>query len=154
MGIRACLEAIKDDFYNSKYAGIACGIKNSGVGNGMIDESKVIIEIKSKDKIIIRHGWTEMGQGVHNMALQTLCEETGISPGIIEVQVDTEAQLKTGMTTSSRATALLGLAIINASKAMKKIWKPKVWMNCQVNHISVNSPATGQQNPELLTENL
>ena len=120
VGIRACLEAIKDDFYNSRYAGIACGIKNSGVGNGMIDESKVIIEIKSKDKIIIRHGWTEMGQGVHNMALQTLCEETGISPGIIEVEVDTEAQLKTGMTTSSRATALLGLAIINASKAMKK----------------------------------
>jgi aldehyde oxidoreductase len=120
VGIRACLEAIKDDFYNSRYAGLACGIKNSGVGNGMIDESKVIIKIKSKDKIIIRHGWTEMGQGVHNMALQSLCEETGISPGIIEVQVDTEAQLKTGMTTSSRATALLGLAIINASKAMKK----------------------------------
>jgi selenium-dependent xanthine dehydrogenase len=119
VGIRACLEALKDDFYNSKYAGIACGIKNSGVGNGMIDESKVIIEIISKVKIIIRHGWTEMGQGVHNMALQTLCEETGISPDIIEVQVDTEAQIKTGMTTSSRATALLGLAIINATKSLK-----------------------------------
>lgn len=119
VGIRACLEALKDDYYNSKYAGIACGIKNSGVGNGMIDESKVIIEIKSKDKIIIRHGWTEMGQGVHNMALQTLCEETGLNPEIIELEVDTDAQIKTGMTTSSRATALLGLAIINASKALK-----------------------------------
>ncbi|MGE5357336.1 MAG: selenium-dependent xanthine dehydrogenase [Deltaproteobacteria bacterium] len=119
VGIRACLEALKDDFYNSKYAGIACGIKNSGVGNGMIDESKVIIEIKSKDKIIIRHGWTEMGQGVHNMALQTLCEETGLNPEIIELKVDTDTQIKTGMTTSSRATALLGLAIINASKALK-----------------------------------
>ena len=120
VGIRACLEAIKDDFYNSSYAGIACGIKNSGVGNGMIDESKVIIDIISKDKIIIRHGWTEMGQGVHNMALQTLCEETGLAPEIIDVEVDTEAQIKTGMTTSSRATALLGLAVINASKALKK----------------------------------
>jgi aldehyde oxidoreductase len=119
VGIRACLKAVKDDFYKEKYVGLACAIKNSGVGNGMIDESKVIIEIISKDKIIIKHGWTEMGQGVHNMALQTLCEETGISPGIIEVQVDTEAQLKTGMTTSSRATALLGLAIINAAKSMK-----------------------------------
>lgn len=61
-----------------------------------------------------------MGQGVHNMALQTLCEETGINPEIIEVIVDTDAQIKTGMTTSSRATALVGLAVINAAKELKK----------------------------------
>ncbi|HHH54338.1 MAG TPA: selenium-dependent xanthine dehydrogenase, partial [Bacteroidetes bacterium] len=125
VGIRACLEALKDDFYEAKYAGLACGIKNSGVGNGMIDESKVKIKIISKDKIVISHGWTEMGQGVHNMALQTLCEETGFDPGIIEVVVDTEDQLKTGMTTSSRATALLGLAVINAAKPLKEDLKTK-----------------------------
>lgn len=118
VGIRQCLEALKDDFYGAKYAGLACGIKNSGVGNGMIDESKVKINIISDKKIILEHGWTEMGQGVHNMALQTLCEETEISPDIIEVIVDTEAQIKTGMTTSSRATALVGLAVINAGKAL------------------------------------
>ena len=120
VGIRACLESLKDDFYNAKYAGLACGIKNSGVGNGMIDESKVKIEIISRDKVIISHGWTEMGQGVHNMALQTLCEETGIDPGIIEVVVDTKDQIKTGMTTSSRATALVGLAVINAARSLKE----------------------------------
>jgi CO/xanthine dehydrogenase Mo-binding subunit len=120
VGIRACLEAVKDDFYHAKYAGLATGIKNSGVGNGMIDESKVKIEILAENKIRLNHGWTEMGQGVHNMALQTLCEETGVSPDIIEVVVDTEAQIKTGMTTSSRATALVGLAIINASKNLKE----------------------------------
>ena len=120
VGIRACLDAIKDDFKKAKYAGLACAIKNSGVGNGMIDESKVIIEIVSEKHIRIHHGWTEMGQGVHNMALQTLCEETSISPEIIEVVVDTEAQIKTGMTTSSRATALVGLAVINAAKALKE----------------------------------
>lgn len=120
VGIRACLDAIKDDFKKAKYAGLACAIKNSGVGNGMIDESKVIIEIISEKHIRIHHGWTEMGQGVHNMALQTLCEETSISPEIIEVVVDTEAQIKTGMTTSSRATALVGLAVINAAKALKE----------------------------------
>jgi len=120
VGIRACLEAVKEDFYNAKYSGLACAIKNSGVGNGMIDESKVKIEIISEKHIRLHHGWTEMGQGVHNMALQTLCEETGVSPDIIEVVVDTEAQIKTGMTTSSRATALVGLAVINASKAMKE----------------------------------
>lgn len=120
VGIRACLEAVKDDFRKAKYAGLACAIKNSGVGNGMQDESKVIIEIISENKIILQHGWTEMGQGVHNMALQTLCEETGINPEIIEVIVDTDAQIKTGMTTSSRATALVGLAVINAVKELKK----------------------------------
>ena len=125
VGIRACLEALKDDFYKSRYAGLACGIKNSGVGNGMIDESKVKIKIVSKDKVIISHGWTEMGQGVHNMALQTLCEETDFDPGIIDVVVDTEDQIKTGMTTSSRATALLGLAVINAAKPLVEDLKTK-----------------------------
>ncbi len=125
VGVRQCLEALKDDFYKAKYAGLACGIKNSGVGNGMIDESKVKINIISENKIILHHGWTEMGQGVHNMALQTLCEETGLNPEIIEVIVDTEAQIKTGMTTSSRATALVGLAVINAAKSLKEDLKTK-----------------------------
>lgn len=119
VGIRKCLEALKEDFYSNNNTGLACAIKNSGVGNGMVDESKVIIKIISESHVIIEHGWTEMGQGVHNMAIQTLCEETGIDPGIIEVHVDTEADIKTGMTTSSRGTALLGLAIINAAKAFK-----------------------------------
>jgi selenium-dependent xanthine dehydrogenase len=125
VGIRACLDAVKEDFNKAKYAGLACAIKNSGVGNGMVDESKVIIEIISENRILLQHGWTEMGQGVHNMALQTLCEETSISPEIIEVIVDTEAQIKTGMTTSSRATALVGLAVINAAKALREDLKTK-----------------------------
>ena len=125
VGIRACLDALKDDFYKAKYAGIACAIKNSGVGNGMIDESKVKIEMVSEKHIRIHHGWTEMGQGVHNMAIQTLCEEIGLNPESIEVVVDTDAQIKTGMTTSSRATALLGLAIIDAAKSLKHDLKHK-----------------------------
>ena len=125
VGIRACLDAVKDDYSNAKYCGLATGIKNSGVGNGMNDESKVIIDIISDKKVILQHGWTEMGQGVHNMALQTLCEETGINPDIIRVVVDTDAQIKTGMTTSSRATALVGLAVINAAKSLKTDLKLK-----------------------------
>ncbi|MBU8893402.1 MAG: selenium-dependent xanthine dehydrogenase [Bacteroidales bacterium] len=125
VGIRACLDAVKEDFNRAKFAGLACAIKNSGVGNGMVDESKVIIEIIDAKHIRLQHGWTEMGQGVHNMALQTLCEETSVSPEIIEVIVDTEAQIKTGMTTSSRATALVGLAVINAAKSFKIDLKTK-----------------------------
>jgi len=72
IGIRKTLEAVKDIFNGAKYAGIACGIKNTGIGNGMADEGKVVIEIISKSKVKLHHGWTEMGQGVNTMAVQFL----------------------------------------------------------------------------------
>lgn len=125
VGIRDCLLALKDDFYEAKYAGIACGIKNSGVGNGMVDQSGVRITIVSENEVLIEQGWTEMGQGVENMAIQTLCTETGIDSSIIQVKEDTNAQIQTGMTTSSRGTALLGLAIIDACKELKIKLKTK-----------------------------
>ncbi|ALO16343.1 Aldehyde oxidoreductase [Salinivirga cyanobacteriivorans] len=116
VGLKKTLEAVKDEFQKARFAGIATGIKNTGVGNGMIDDSEVKIEIKAKDHIVVNHGWTEMGQGVHTMAIQTLHSETGINPEHIEVKVETDAGVPTGMTTSSRATALVANAIIDASK--------------------------------------
>lgn len=118
-GAKATLEAVKDDFQSAKFAGIACGIKNTGIGNGMPDSSKVTITIEAEDKIILDHGWTEMGQGVHTMALQTLVTETGVDPVIVEVRVDTSSEMVTGMTTASRATSLVGNATIDASKGLK-----------------------------------
>jgi len=120
VGIKPCLLALKEQFYKAKYAGIACGIKNSGVGNGMPDFCDVKINILKEGRVLVEHGWTEMGQGVQNMAIQTLHEETGIDSQRIDVVIDTNAELPTGMTTSSRATALLGNAIINACIALKK----------------------------------
>jgi aldehyde oxidoreductase len=125
VGIIECLNALKDKYYENKFTGLACAIKNSGIGNGMKDFSDVIIEIVSPEKIILQHGWTEMGQGIHTVAIQTLCHETGINPDIIEVVVDTNAGIKTGMTTSSRATVLLGNAIIDACKKLKKDLKKR-----------------------------
>ncbi len=119
VGIRESLLAVKDKFQKAKYAGIATAIKNCGVGNGMADFSDVIIEILSPTHVRLHHGWTEMGQGVHTVALQVLCEETGINPDFIEVIVDTKAGIKTGMTTSSRGTTLVGNAIIDACKTLK-----------------------------------
>ncbi|MEI6681374.1 MAG: selenium-dependent xanthine dehydrogenase [Bacteroidota bacterium] len=118
VGIKACLLALKDHFYAAKFAGLACGIKNSGVGNGMTDFCDVRISIGPDGRVAIEHGWTEMGQGVQNMAIQTLQQETGIAASLMDVSVDTLAALPTGMTTSSRATALLGNAIIDAAAAL------------------------------------
>ena len=120
VGVRATLLALKPYYDKAKVKGLACGIKNSGVGNGMTDDSDVLIQIISETHIILHHGWTEMGQGIHNMAVQTLHEETGITPGIIEVKVETAAGIPTGMTTSSRATALLGNAIIDAAVKIRE----------------------------------
>jgi aldehyde oxidoreductase len=120
VGVRKTLEAVKDDFYTAKYAGLACGLKNTGVGNGMIDESQVKIHFEHNGNILISHGWSEMGQGVHAMAIAIFCKETGLPPGNIEVQVDTADSVVTGMTTSSRATALMGNAIIDACKRIRQ----------------------------------
>ncbi|MCF8379568.1 MAG: selenium-dependent xanthine dehydrogenase [Bacteroidales bacterium] len=125
VGLKQTLLAVKQQFQNAKFAGIACGLKNTGVGNGMIDDSEVKIEIISEDKVIIHHGWSEMGQGVHNMAIQTLHQETSIQPEKIEVMVDTAADIPTGMTTSSRATALVGNAIRDAAKSLASDLKTK-----------------------------
>ena len=61
-----------------------------------------------------------MGQGVDTVAIQVLCQETGIDPNIVKVSVATNQGLPTGMTTSSRATALVGNAIIDGAKTLKE----------------------------------
>ncbi len=119
-GVRQTLLAIHDAFRQYPKAGLACGLKNTGIGNGMPDGSMVRITIAAPDHVIVDHGWTEMGQGVNTMAIQTLCNETGIDPRIIEVRVDTAAEQYAGMTTASRATSLIGNAIINAAVALRR----------------------------------
>lgn len=119
-GVRETLLAVRDAFYAAKYAGIACGIKNTGIGNGMPDSSHVRITIAAADRVIIDHGWTEMGQGVHTVAVQTLSQETGIDPRIVTVRVDTASRQEAGMTTASRATSLVGNAIINAAARLRE----------------------------------
>ncbi len=119
-GARETLLAVKDEFYRAKFAGLACGIKNTGIGNGMPDASSAKITIVASDRVIIDHGWTEMGQGVNTIATQVLCNETGIDPSMVEVRIDTAAEQEAGMTTASRATSLVGNALIEACRELKK----------------------------------
>jgi selenium-dependent xanthine dehydrogenase len=126
VGLKETLLAVKDEFYAAQTAGLACGIKNCGIGNGVPEECVVKIEIESEDHVILQHGWTEMGQGVDTVAQQILCQELGIEdPGIIEVNVSTESKARAGMTTASRATFQMGHAIMDAAKELKKDLKDK-----------------------------
>lgn len=118
-GVRQTLLAVKDEFYRARYAGLACGIKNTGVGNGMPDESSVRLTVAAPDQIFVDHGWTEMGQGVNTVAVQVICQETGLDPRLMTVRIDTAAGQKAGMTTASRATSLIGNALIEACKQLK-----------------------------------
>jgi len=120
VGARACLEALKDRFYQAKCAGLAAGIKNTGIGCGMPDFSRAKIVIEAPDRVVVHHGWCEMGQGVYTMALQTLVEETGIDPQIIEVRVDTDEEAAAGMTTASRGTSLVGHAVRVTAQGLKQ----------------------------------
>jgi xanthine dehydrogenase molybdenum-binding subunit len=61
-----------------------------------------------------------MGQGVYTMALQTLVEETGIDPQYIEVQVETDEEAASGMTTASRGTSLVSHGVRAAAQGLKK----------------------------------
>jgi xanthine dehydrogenase molybdenum-binding subunit len=119
VGIRATLRAVKDQFYKAKFAGLACAIKNTGIGNAMVEESKVRITVHSADRVVVDHGWTEMGQGVNTIAQQVVCSETGLLPEIIVVQSDTLSGQLAGMTTASRASSLMGNALIEACKRLK-----------------------------------
>ncbi|MBK8985001.1 MAG: selenium-dependent xanthine dehydrogenase [Chloroflexi bacterium] len=119
-GARATLLAVKDEFYAAKYAGLACGLKNTGIGNGMPDAASALVTIAAPDKVLVDHGWTEMGQGVNTVAQQVVATETGIDPRLIEVRIDTIAEQEAGMTTASRATSLVGNALIDACKQLKE----------------------------------
>ena len=118
VGLRATLLAVKDAFHQAPCAGIACGIKNTGIGNGVPDVGRARIVIESEEKVIIYHGWSEMGQGVHTMALQTVCEQTGLDPPVMEVRVDTASETVCGMTTASRGTSLVGNSLIEACERL------------------------------------
>ena len=119
VGVRKCLEALKDRFHQAKFAGLAAGMKNTGIGCGLPDFSHAKIVIRAADRVELHHGWCEMGQGNYTMGVQALVEETGIDPDFIHVLVETNEEAESGMTTGSRGTSLLANSVIAAAKELK-----------------------------------
>jgi selenium-dependent xanthine dehydrogenase len=120
VGLRQCLEAVKDAYNRADYAGLACAIKNCGIGNGLQEISDTRLKIAAPDRIELYHGWTEMGQGIHTLARQMLCEVLDLDNSVeTDVQCYTGAEARGGVTTASRGTVLLGNSIIAAAKELK-----------------------------------
>ncbi|NOX57498.1 MAG: selenium-dependent xanthine dehydrogenase [Planctomycetes bacterium] len=118
-GLEETLLAVKEQYRAAKYAGIACGIKNVGIGNGMPDLGKCCLTIEDDETITIRTGFTEMGQGLFTVCVQFAVEVTGLPPKTFNVQTDTSRDLDCGQTTASRGTVLAGNAIIDAGTKLK-----------------------------------
>jgi xanthine dehydrogenase molybdenum-binding subunit len=105
-GLRRSLEAVKDIYKNARYAGIGCGIKSTGIGNGTIDSGHAAIRVLEGGRLDVQTGYTEMGQGLFTTIRQAVCEETGLPPEIMEVRWEKALGAKCGETWASRATTL------------------------------------------------
>jgi selenium-dependent xanthine dehydrogenase len=119
VGVKPCLEAVRDAFRSARYAGISCGVKNTGVGNGLPEFGKAILRPEDDGTVTLFHSWTEMGQGSNTVLAQIACTELDLPYERLRVVVDTMRELETGQTTASRATVLGGRAIIEAAAKLK-----------------------------------
>ena len=119
VGVKETLLAVRDAYRGARYAGIACGVKNTGIGNGVPEGGHVILRPESDGTVTLYHSWTEMGQGVHTVLQMIACEELGLPQAQVHVLVDTERELETGQTTASRATVLGGRAVMDAADKVK-----------------------------------
>ena len=121
LGARACLDAVKPAYDQAVRAGlpvgVGLGLKNSGLGNGFDEIAKAVVRFEKDGTIEVRHCWTEMGQGVHNVALQVAVEELGVSAEQIKVIVDSTRELGAGQTTGSRGTLMGAGAVQDACQS-------------------------------------
>jgi len=117
-GARQCLDVVRPYYdearANGKAVGIGLGLKNSGLGNGFKEIAKAVVRFAEDGTVEVRHCWTEMGQGVHTVAMQVASEELGIAPDRVRVIVDTTRELGAGQTTGSRGT-LMGAGSVQAA---------------------------------------
>ncbi|MDQ6613281.1 MAG: molybdopterin-dependent oxidoreductase, partial [Actinomycetota bacterium] len=127
LGAARCLEEIRPAYESAradpgKAVGLGLGLKNSGLGNGVKEVTKAVVRFQPDGTIEVRHGWTEMGQGVHTVALQVAVEELGdlgVEASRIRVLVDTTRELGFGQTTGSRGTLMGAGAVKDACRAAR-----------------------------------
>jgi xanthine dehydrogenase molybdenum-binding subunit len=123
VGLKKTLLAVKDQYYAARAAGravgVACGIKNSGIGNGVAEWGKCRLVVEADGTVSLYNGYTEMGQGLLTVLVQFAVEVTGLPPHVFRPKVDTAYQLACGQTTGSRATLFGGRAVVSASEKLR-----------------------------------
>jgi xanthine dehydrogenase molybdenum-binding subunit len=124
VGIKKTLAAVKDAYYDARHSGravgIGCGLKNSGIGNGVEEWGKARLVVEADGTISLYNGYTEMGQGLLTVLIQFACEVTKLPPALFNPKVDSTYALQCGQTTGSRATLFGGRAVTSAAEKLKK----------------------------------
>ncbi len=123
VGIKKTLLAVKDAYEAARAAGravgIACGIKNTGIGNGAVEWGKARLVVEADGTVSLYNGYTEMGQGLLTVLVQCAVEVTGLPAAIFRPKVDSTFALGCGQTTGSRATLFGGRAVKSAAEKLR-----------------------------------
>ena len=117
-GVAETLEAVKEVYEREPYAGIACAMKNSGVGVGLPDWGRCRLLVRD-GKVEIHAGASCIGQGLGTVLTQVVSETTGLGiDKIVYCRPNTSNSPDSGTTSGSRQTLITGEA---AKRACEKL---------------------------------
>jgi selenium-dependent xanthine dehydrogenase len=123
VGLTKTLRAVKGEYDRAlregRAVGIACGIKNSGIGNGAQEWGKVRLVVEGDETVTLYNGYTEMGQGLLTVLAQCAATVTGLPAQVFQPKVDSTYALACGQTTGSRATLFGGRATVDAATKLR-----------------------------------
>lgn len=119
-GLVETLEAVKEVFDNNKYVGIACAMKNAGVGVGIPDYGRAILAVTG-GRLHIRSGASCIGQGLGTVLVQMVVENTSLKrEDIVYDAANTINAPDSGTTSGSRQTLITGEAVRRACMLLNK----------------------------------
>ena len=122
-GLAETLEAVKPYYDQAKYVGIACAMKNAGVGVGIPDTGRCRLVIRD-GKVHIFAGASCIGQGLGTVLTQMVCGETGVShENVVYERSNTWCAPDAGTTSGSRQTLFTGEACRRACEGLRKALK-------------------------------
>jgi len=106
--------------------GIACGIKNVGYSFGYPEQATATVELHGDgaiERVVVRVGAADVGQGVHLALRQIAAEALGLPPGQISMITDDSAEApNAGSASASRMTLIGGRAVHDAAKDALRLW--------------------------------
>ncbi len=110
-GLVETLLAIKEDYDNAKVKGIACAMKNAGVGVGIPDWGRCKLIIEKDHKVHIYTGASCIGQGLGTVLVQMIVSNTNLQrEDIVFERSNTWIAPDSGDTSGSRQTLVTGEA--------------------------------------------
>lgn len=119
-GLVETLMAVKDEFESNPNVGIACAMKNAGVGVGIPDYGRVRLEVKG-GKVLIHCGGSCLGQGLCTVLKQVVCDVTGLPEDLVaEEKSNTANAPDSGTSSGSRHTTISGEAARRAAVMLQE----------------------------------